>query len=46
MNTLKLPLGIQSFEEIRNNNYLYVDKTEHLYRLVTTGKIYFLSRPR
>jgi hypothetical protein len=42
----KLPTGIQSFEDIRTNNYLYVDKTEHLYRLVVTGKIYFLSRPR
>ncbi|MDR0610609.1 MAG: AAA family ATPase, partial [Planctomycetaceae bacterium] len=39
----KLPIGIQSFEDIRNNNYLYVDKTEYLYRLITTGKIYFLS---
>ncbi|MDR1583528.1 MAG: ATP-binding protein [Prevotellaceae bacterium] len=48
MDTKNLPAGIQSFEDIRNNknNYLYVDKTEHIYRLVTTGKIYFLSRPR
>jgi hypothetical protein len=28
-----LPIGIQSFEDIRRNNYLYVDKTEHIYRL-------------
>lgn len=41
-----LPVGIQSFEDIRSNHYLYVDKTEHLYRLATTGKVYFLSRPR
>jgi uncharacterized protein YcgL (UPF0745 family) len=41
-----LPIGIQSFEDIRSNNYLYVDKTSHLYRIMTTGKIYFLSRPR
>jgi hypothetical protein len=41
-----LPIGIQSFEDIRSNNYLYVDKTEYLYRMVTTGKVYFLSRPR
>ncbi|MDR1156079.1 MAG: AAA family ATPase, partial [Bacteroidales bacterium] len=41
-----LPIGIQSFEDLRSNNYLYVDKTEHIHRLVTTGKIYFLSRPR
>ncbi|MDR2683440.1 MAG: AAA family ATPase, partial [Dysgonamonadaceae bacterium] len=41
-----LPIGIQSFEGLRSDNYLYVDKTEHIHRLVTTGKIYFLSRPR
>ncbi|MDR1342019.1 MAG: AAA family ATPase, partial [Prevotellaceae bacterium] len=41
-----LPIGIQSFENLRSNNYLYVDKTEHIHRLVTTGEIYFLSRPR
>ncbi|MDR0705913.1 MAG: ATP-binding protein [Planctomycetaceae bacterium] len=42
----KLPVGIQTFEEIRTENYLYVDKTEHLYRIATAGKVYFLSRPR
>ncbi|MDR0609479.1 MAG: AAA family ATPase, partial [Planctomycetaceae bacterium] len=42
----KLPIGIQTFEEIRNENYLYVDKTEYLYRIATMGKVYFLSRPR
>jgi hypothetical protein len=41
-----LPIGIQSFEKLRSNNYLYVDKTEHIHRLATTGDIYFLSRPR
>jgi hypothetical protein len=41
-----LPIGIQTFEEIREENYLYIDKTEYIYRLVTTGKVYFLSRPR
>jgi hypothetical protein len=40
------PIGIQSFEDIRSNNYLYVDKTAYLYRDATTGKVYFLSRPR
>ena len=46
MTTLKkLPLGIQDFEELRSNDYLYVDKTEHIYRLLQ-GKYYFLSRPR
>ena len=42
----KLPIGIQSFEFLRSEGYLYVDKTELVYRLVTKGKPYFLSRPR
>ncbi|GHT20899.1 ATPase AAA [Bacteroidia bacterium] len=42
----KLPIGIQSFEDLRSNDYLYVDKTEDIYRLVTSSKIVFLSRPR
>lgn len=42
----KYPIGIQSFEDLRRQGYLYVDKTAHIYRLVTTGKPYFLSRPR
>ena len=46
MNIRKLPVGIQSFEWLRNNDYLYVDKTEFIYRLATEGKTYFLSRPR
>ena len=41
-----LPVGIQSFEDLRNMGYLYVDKTEDIHRLITSGKIYFLSRPR
>ncbi|MEZ4849790.1 MAG: AAA family ATPase [Bacteroidia bacterium] len=40
-----LPIGIQSFREIRENDNLYVDKTEGLYHLVR-GKYFFLSRPR
>ena len=40
------PIGIQSFDQIRNDGYVYVDKTALIYQLVTTGKIYFLSRPR
>ena len=40
------PIGIQNFEKLRNDNYIYVDKTEIIYRLVTTGSYYFLSRPR
>ena len=42
----KLPIGIQTFEEIRKENYLYVDKTAWVYQIVCVGKPYFLSRPR
>lgn len=42
----KMPIGIQSFEYIRRNDFVYVDKTELVYRLATMGKPYFLSRPR
>ena len=42
----KLPVGIQGFEGLRNDGYVYVDKTEYIYRLVHEGKPYFLSRPR
>lgn len=42
----KLPIGIQSFEDLRRSGYLYVDKTDFVYQLVTMGKPYFLSRPR
>lgn len=41
-----LPIGIQNFESLRNDGYLYVDKTALVYKLVTTGRYYFLSRPR
>ena len=41
-----LPIGIQNFEKIREGNYLYVDKTAWVYKLVSTGSYYFLSRPR
>ena len=40
------PIGIQSFEYIRKNGYVYVDKTLLIHKLATTGKHYFLSRPR
>ena len=40
------PIGIQNFEDLRNAGYIYVDKTALLYQLATTGKYYFLSRPR
>ena len=43
---IKYPIGIQSFEKIISDGYLYVDKTALIYQLVTEGNIYFLSRPR
>lgn len=42
----KLPVGVQSFEKLREDGYLYVDKTELIYHLVHGGTTYFLSRPR
>ncbi len=42
----KLPIGIQTFEEIRKGGYLYVDKTDMVYQIANVGKPYFLSRPR
>lgn len=42
----RLPVGIQTFSELRNGNYLYIDKTEQIYRLLCQGKYFFLSRPR
>ena len=42
----KLPIGIQDYESIRRDGYLYVDKTDYIYELVHGGKPYFLSRPR
>lgn len=42
----KLLIGIQSFEDIRNQGFLYVDKTALIYKMATMGKPYFLSRPR
>ncbi|MBQ8946107.1 MAG: ATP-binding protein [Lachnospiraceae bacterium] len=42
----KLPIGIQDFEDIRTNGYLYVDKTKYIYTLINQGKPYFMSRPR
>ena len=43
---MKYPIGMQSFERIREGGFVYVDKTAILYDLVSTGSIYFLSRPR
>ena len=41
-----LPIGVQTFLKMRSNPYVYVDKTEHIYRLAISEGIYFLSRPR
>ena len=46
MKRKKLPIGIQTFRDIREGGYYYVDKTAFAHRLATTGKYYFLSRPR
>ena len=41
------PIGIQTFEKIRVGNYMYIDKTEYVYRMVHSASNYiFLSRPR
>ena len=40
------PIGIQDFEKLRTDGYVYVDKTALIYKLATTGSYYFLSRPR
>ncbi|MEI6747236.1 MAG: AAA family ATPase, partial [Methylococcaceae bacterium] len=45
MNRKKLPIGIQTFSEIRTEGYYYADKTDFCYKLAQ-GKYYFLSRPR
>jgi len=45
-NYRRYPIGIQNFEDLRNNNCVYVDKTELIYQLTHSDKIYFLSRPR
>lgn len=42
----KYPIGIQTFADIRNDGYLYIDKTHYVEQLVNSGKYYFLSRPR
>ena len=43
---MKLPVGIQSYEKIKTDDFLYVDKTEYVYQLVHNNVPYFLSRPR
>ena len=42
----KLPIGIQTFEDIRTQGYLYIDKTALMWKIINQGKPYFFSRPR
>ena len=42
----KYPIGLQNFKGLREDGYLYIDKTKYVYELATSGKYYFLSRPR
>ena len=46
MSSRLYPIGIQNFEKIRKEGYLYIDKTALIHQMVTTGSYYFLSRPR
>ena len=46
MNKRRLPIGIQTFRKIREENCYYVDKTDHIQQLIDEGTHYFLSRPR
>ena len=46
MQTMKYPIGVQSFEKLREEGFVYVDKTALIYKLVNEGTAYFLSRPR
>ncbi|MDR2627074.1 MAG: AAA family ATPase, partial [Dysgonamonadaceae bacterium] len=41
-----LPLGIQDFETLRTEGFVYVDKTEYVYNLASINRPYFLGRPR
>ena len=43
---MKYPIGIQSFDKIIEDGFIYIDKTDLVYRLTHEGNIYFLSRPR
>ena len=43
---MKYPIGIQNFEKIRREGYIYVDKTPWMWKMISEGSYYFLSRPR
>ncbi|MCR5295667.1 MAG: AAA family ATPase [Lachnospiraceae bacterium] len=42
----KLPIGVQGFQSLRGDGFVYIDKTEYIYRLTQGSRQYFLSRPR
>jgi hypothetical protein len=42
----KLPIGIQTFSKLREGDFIYVDKTEYIYNIISGNNYYFLSRPR
>ena len=42
----KMPIGVQSFEVIRKDDFIYIDKTELIWKLVNESRVHFLSRPR
>ena len=42
----KLPIGVQSFKDLREKHFLYVDKTAYISQLTKASKVFFLSRPR
>lgn len=42
----KYPIGVQNFESLRSDGYVYVDKTDMIYALASSGRYYFLGRPR
>lgn len=43
---IRYPVGIQTFDQVIERGFVYVDKTDMVYSLATEGKVYFLSRPR
>jgi len=43
---LKLPIGIQTFETIRKEGFVYVDKTKYLVEMIDSGNLHFFARPR
>ena len=43
---MKYPIGIQNFEKLRRDGYVYVDKTPQMWKMISEGSYYFLSRPR